>query len=703
MKKKDLFSHLISITLFLMLFVTLKTYALDYTINFTGTGASTTVESVIVQNLTKGTTVTVPTGNVLNLNDAPNAVEQLNANDETIRVYPNSVEGKSTVSFFAKQAGSTQLNAFSIDGRKIAGITENLQTGVNSFQLSLPKGSYVIHVTGNGYTYTAKMINQTGTVRKPEITYSGTVKPAASNPQKSKSSTPGTTTMTYATGDQLLYKGTSGNYSTIVTDVPTDNKTINFAFVACQDDDGNNYSVVTIGTQTWMAENLKTTKYNDGTAIPLVTDNTAWVGLNTGAWCDNYNSSDTKYAKYGHLYNWYAVSDGRNIAPVGWHVPTDAEWTTLTTYLGGESVAGGKLKETGTLNWETGTGNWASPNTAATNETGFSALPDGTRIYYNGMFSGVSSYGQWWSSTPPSTDNAWSRNISNDTGSVIRNAGNRATGFSVRCVKDDVSTLYIQTSFITGGIFTMGSPATEVGRNSDETQFEVYLSIEFRMSKYEITNVQYAAFLNAKGIGSNGVYAAGAYPTQTLIYASSGSYDWGLHYSGSHWIPVTGYENNPVINVTWYGATEYATYVGGTLPTEAQWEYACRAGTTTPFNTGTCLTNLQANYVWSAPYGTCTNTVTTPLYKTQPVGSYAANAFGLYDMHGNVWEWCSDWYGTYPTTDQLNPTGAATGSNRVVRGGSWNYDAQRCRSARRDNFTPDINISNLGFRVVFAP
>jgi uncharacterized protein (TIGR02145 family) len=425
--KKNFVNYCI-VTILLMGLITMNDYALDYTITFTGSGASTTVESVIVQNLTKGTTVTVPGGNVLNLNDAPNAVEQLNADEETIRVYPNFVEGKSTVSFFAKQAGSTQLNAFSIDGRKIAGITENLQTGVNSFQLSFPKGSFVIQVVGNGYTYTAKMINQTGTARKPEITYSGTVKPATSAPQKSKSSPSGTTTMTYTTGDQLLYKGTSGNYSTVVTDVLTTSKTINFDFVACADADGNNYTTVTIGTQTWMVENLKTTNYNDGTAIPLVADNTAWVGLNTGAWCDYYNSS-AQGTMYGHLYNWYAVSDGRNIAPVGWHVPTDAEWTTLTTYLGGEAVAGGKLKEAGTLNW-------LSPNTGATNETGFSALSGGIRLDYNGMFSGVSYYGQWWSSTPPGTNNAWSRSMDYDTSSVIRNAGNRATGFSVRCVRD---------------------------------------------------------------------------------------------------------------------------------------------------------------------------------------------------------------------------------------------------------------------------
>jgi uncharacterized protein (TIGR02145 family) len=411
--------------LFLMLFLSLKSFAFDYTITFTGTGASTTVESVIVQNLTKGTTVTVPTGNSLKLSDAPNAVDQLNANDETIRVYPNSVEGKSIVSFFAKQAGSTQLNAFSIDGRKIAGITENLQTGVNSFQLSLPKGAFSIQVVGNGYTYTAKMINQTGTVRKPEIAYSGTVKQATSAPQKSKSSTPGTTTMNYATGDQLLYKAVSGNYSTIVTDVPTGSKNMNFNFVSCQDTDLNNHSVVTIGTQTWMASNLRVTHYRDGSLIANVT--TSWAGLSTGAWCD-YDNLAANGTKYGHLYNWYAVSDARNIAPVGWHVPTDADWTTLTTYLGGESVAGGKLKEAGTLNW-------ASPNTAATNETGFSALPGGFRLRY-GNYEYVGYNGYWWSSSVYNATDVWYRHVDYYDSGVYDYYCNKSYGMSVRCVRD---------------------------------------------------------------------------------------------------------------------------------------------------------------------------------------------------------------------------------------------------------------------------
>lgn len=252
---------------------------------------------------------------------------------------------------------------------------------------------------------------------------------------------------------------------------------------------------------------------------------------------------------------------------------------------------------------------------------------------------------------------------------------------------------------IQGGTFNVGSETSELDRYSDEKLHPVILTA-FRMSKYEITNAQYAAFLNAKKIGSNGQDAAGAYPTRVLIYATSGSYDWGLHYTNNQWVPATGYENHPVINVTWFGATEFATYVGAKLPTEAQFEYACRAGTTTPFRTGNCLNNTQAHYNWAYPYSSCTNTVTSSQTCNAPVGSYPANPWGLYDMEGNVTEWCSDRYGSYPTPTQTDPTGPVTGTENVFRGGARIASGASCRSAQRGHDLPSWRTNYLGFRVV---
>lgn len=261
----------------------------------------------------------------------------------------------------------------------------------------------------------------------------------------------------------------------------------------------------------------------------------------------------------------------------------------------------------------------------------------------------------------------------------------------------------IEFKAIPAGTFIMGSPYDEPWRHQDETQHQVSLSA-FSLCKYEITNAQYAAFLNAKSIGSDGKYAAGAFSAQPLIYESSDSCDWGLHYTNGQWIPVSGFENNPVINVTWYGATEFATYIGGKLPTEAQWEYAARGNTINEFNTGFCLSDAQANYNWTYPLTGCSNTNYISPGKTQAVGTYPGNAFGLHDMHGNVCEWCSDWYDCdYSTSAQTNPTGATTGSWRVLRGGSWNGYARHCRSALRHFYIPTHYGDYIGFRVVFVP
>ncbi len=191
------------------------------------------------------------------------------------------------------------------------------------------------------------------------------------------------------------------------------------------DIDGNVYNTVTIGTQVWMKENLKVTHYRNGDIIPIVTDNIQWQNLTTGAFCD-YDNTPINSTTYGKLYNFYTVSDSRNICPNDWHVPVDSEWTTLTTYLGGDSVAGGKLKETGTTHWD-------SPNTGADNSSGFTALPGGSHSN-DGPFLDLGGYGNWWGSE--SGTGAWYRVMSFNYKYVYRGSDDKKNGFSVRCVSD---------------------------------------------------------------------------------------------------------------------------------------------------------------------------------------------------------------------------------------------------------------------------
>lgn len=192
------------------------------------------------------------------------------------------------------------------------------------------------------------------------------------------------------------------------------------------DIDGNVYATVLIGEQWWMAENIKTTRFADGSEIPHVTDNTEWSDLSTPGWC-NYENSVVNDIVYGKLYNWFTVNDPRNVCPTGWHVPTDNELTVLIDFLGGEDIAGSKMKRI--------TG-WNAPNTNATNESGFSGLPGGYRSSLSGGFSNVGAYGHWWSSTEGDTDFAWSRNLFYFNDTANRFFEDWQNGFSVRCVKD---------------------------------------------------------------------------------------------------------------------------------------------------------------------------------------------------------------------------------------------------------------------------
>jgi formylglycine-generating enzyme required for sulfatase activity len=219
---------------------------------------------------------------------------------------------------------------------------------------------------------------------------------------------------------------------------------------------------------------------------------------------------------------------------------------------------------------------------------------------------------------------------------------------------------------IPGGSFMMGSPETEPERDFYETQY--YISVSpFKMSKYEITFNQYDAYCEATG------------------KKKPEDEGWGRG-------------NRPVINVTWNEANDFAAWAGCRLPTEAEWEYACRAGTATPFYTGNNITTQQVNYNGNRPYHTYPKG--EDRQRTLPVGSFQPNPWGLYDMHGNVSEWCSDWFSKEYVPPTKNPKGPETGTHRIIRGGSWCLPAYMARCAKRDTDIPYFGYSSVGFRLV---
>lgn len=276
--------------------------------------------------------------------------------------------------------------------------------------------------------------------------------------------------------------------------------------------------------------------------------------------------------------------------------------------------------------------------------------------------------------TATSEDGGWSDKC-------LVSVGNSSTVFK--------GNLNIPTVAVPAGYFTMGSPEEdEEAIYGDEfPQHKVTLSKSFNISKYEVTNYQFAEFLNAKNIGSDGVYNGSA-----LVY----SHEWGVQYNSSskQWQSALNKELYPIVNVTWFGANEFAAWAGGRLPTEAEWEYACRAGSTTPYYWGSTSDGID-EHAWCL--------IANISSSTHPVGQLKTNAWGLYDVAGNVLEWCADWYkdNYYTASPITDPKGPSTGSYRVARSGAHYLPSFACRSTARNRFSPTAHNNYLGFRVVF--
>lgn len=410
-----------------VVFSGLAAYAQEYNITFEGSGASSTVETVKVENLTRGLSVTLNGNDILHLS-TPTGAEPLASDSSAIRIYPNPVYGSSTLEIIPPAAGDATITLFDMSGKAVALLRSSLDISVSNFRLSgLKPGLYIIDVKGLKYDLSGRLISNgpAGTPRIEKL-ISGTISLNKSPLNKSLRGLTDDRYLEYSPGDLLKFTGTSGKYRTVVTDDPDDSKSITFNFVICTDADNNNYAVVKIGEYTWMAENLKTTKYKDGTPIPYQVFNAdtpdsliwTWEGY---SW---YNNDQGNKNIYGALYKMNTFKSGK-LCPVGWHAPNHSEWVNLADVMGGPSESGGRLKEIETSHW-------AYPNTGATNESGFTALPGG-RLDHN-KFLGINNEATFWSVTKcgGSSDCGWS--ISFNGTKISWSDLYEEVGYSVRCV-----------------------------------------------------------------------------------------------------------------------------------------------------------------------------------------------------------------------------------------------------------------------------
>jgi uncharacterized protein (TIGR02145 family) len=349
-------------------------------------------------------------------------------------------------SIYAKQAfvDSALFTKLSITGNALTASTATKLTIARNINNVAFDGSGDITITADAGTLTGATLNSTvinssltsvgtltNTIINGKLVVGSSSPVSASAVLEANSTTQGflPPRMTTTQRDAILSPATGLVIFNTITDC-LEFKT-STVWVSLTTSNSANYSSILIGTQNWMDKNLNVSTYQNGDIIQYVSDPAAWAALTTGAWC-YYNNDPANNAIYGKLYNWYAVNDPRGLAPKGWHIPTDAEWTTLSTTLGGDAVAGWKMKTIGTTIWN-------SDNTGATNESGFSALPSGRR-YLAGtagyIFGFLGSQINFWSATSIYPTIAGISFLTSGAGNLVRSDAPKKYGYSVRCVRD---------------------------------------------------------------------------------------------------------------------------------------------------------------------------------------------------------------------------------------------------------------------------
>jgi uncharacterized protein (TIGR02145 family) len=437
-----------SLLIFIAIFCSVKVNAQNYLISFTGSGESSTINSIKVENLTKSTFLTLNGSDILRLTATTDINSITEKQSSELKIYPNPMTDNSTLEVYPPVKGDATISVLDFTGKQIVRLQSYLENSLQVFRLSgMKNGFYLVNIKGNNYKLSSNLLcngGSSGTAKIEKLYSTG----QALDEKVSKVDNKGifaTIDMAYTTGDRLKLTAISGNYSTVRIDIPVSDKTINFVFISCTDGDNNNYPVVEIGTQKWMAENLKTTKYRNGeligTTIPATLD---ILGESTPKYQWAYDGNESNVATYGRLYTWYVLDDARNVCPTGWHSPLDSEWTTLTDFLSnngygyegsGTDIAKSIASASGWTTFDTpgALGNDQKSN----NAIGFTALPGGYRYSAGSSFRNIGGMSYWWTSTGFSAENAYNRYLGYHLSDAYGTNITKKNGYSVRCLMNN--------------------------------------------------------------------------------------------------------------------------------------------------------------------------------------------------------------------------------------------------------------------------
>jgi uncharacterized protein (TIGR02145 family) len=426
--------------------------AQDYLITFSGSGQSTTVEIVEVKNIDQQTTLTLNGTDTLLLTDVV-GTGYLSSPYHGPVVYPNPSNHTSRLEFYNSSAGNTGIEVYDFSGRLHILKSIQLAAGSHAFTISgLNAGIYLLKINTPDHIYSRRLVSTSVKHLAPELQYEGRSGLHRYEPELKG---PGNiVAMQYNDGERLVFKAISGVYAHTKSMVPTESQNIDFEFMDCIDWDGNQYGVVTIGEQVWMAENLKTTHYRNGTTIENPIDDSDWQNNTTGAYVW-YNNNNNWKESYGALYNWYAVINLNGLCPTGWIMPSNAEWELLVEYVISQGYpnlfnnpngAGNALKSCRSISSPLGgdcntlthprwnEDEWSGHHHHGFDAFGFSSFPGGSRFT---AFTDLGRIGDWWTSTDYLNDYAFVITMMYDNGKVFNGITHRNAGFSVRCIRDD--------------------------------------------------------------------------------------------------------------------------------------------------------------------------------------------------------------------------------------------------------------------------